>query len=149
MALPPDFDCSQYDYRKVRGYFPDINKEEVRELYLHKAMKLIDCGVNVIWIDMLHMQLLHFYRMSQDIDHPAIGQTLESISKLVEEIHEYGFSKGKYVYVGSWAPLIRNDKDILIPLLLRLLMTILLFLQVQKKFYLRSYMKRSGKGLFQ
>ena len=113
--LPPDFDCSQYDYRKVRGYFPDINKEEVRELYLHKAMKLIDCGVNVIWIDMLHMQLLHFYRMSQDIDHPAIGQTLESISKLVEEIHEYGFSKGKYVYVGSWAPLIRNDKDILIP----------------------------------
>ena len=113
--LPPDFDCSQYDYRKVKGFFPDINKEEVRELYLHKAKKLIDCGVDVIWIDMLHTQPLHFYRMGQDINHPAIGQTFESISKLVDEIRKYGFSKGKYVYIGSWAPLIRNDEDILIP----------------------------------
>jgi len=113
--LAPDFDCSQYDYRKVKGYFPDINKEEVRELYLHKAMKLIDCGVDVVWIDLLHMQAIRFYEMSQDINHPAIGQTFESISKLVDEIRGYGFSKGKYVYIGSWAPLIRNDEDILIP----------------------------------
>jgi len=43
-SLPPNFACSQYDYRKVRIYFPDLNKEEVKKLYLHRAMKLIDCG---------------------------------------------------------------------------------------------------------
>jgi len=115
LHLPPNFACSQYDYRKVRIYFPDINKEEVRKLYLHKAMKLIDCGVDVIWIDMLHTQYTLFYRMSRDINHPAIKQTFKSISELVDKIHECGFSKGKHVYVGSWPPLIKDGDDILIP----------------------------------
>jgi len=53
--------------------------------------------------------------MSRDINHPAIKQTFASISELVDKIHEYGFSKGKRVYVGTWPPLIKDGDDILIP----------------------------------
>jgi len=102
--LPSDFDCSEYDYRKLRGYFPDINKKDVRELYLHKAMKLIDCGTDVIWIDMLHAQPIIFYKLGAKENSWQICKTLESISKLVEEIRNYGTSKGRRVYIGSWVP---------------------------------------------
>ncbi|RLF88642.1 hypothetical protein DRN46_06770, partial [Thermococci archaeon] len=112
-SLPPDFNCSKYDYREAKIYFPDVNKEEVRELYLHKAMALIDAGADAIWIDLLDSQAKHFYRLSRNRNHHAIKRTFESISKLVDEIHRYGLSKGKRVYVGSWpSPFFHIDSDI-------------------------------------
>jgi len=53
--------------------------------------------------------------MSRDINHPAVKQTFESTSELVDKIHKYGFSKGKHVYVGTWPPLIKDGDDVLIP----------------------------------
>jgi len=108
-------ECPEYDYRKVRGYWPDINEEEVRQLYLHKAMKLIDCGVDVIWIDQLLKQARLIYSITGNIKHPAIEGTFKSVSKLVDEIHAYGLSKGKYVYVGSWASIFKIGGNITIP----------------------------------
>jgi len=113
--LPENFDCSKYDYRMVKGYWSDINKEEVRLFYLHKAMKLIDCGVDVVWIDQLLKQAHLIYSITGDIKHPAIEETFKSVSKLVDEIHAYGLSKGKYVYVGSWAPIFKIGENLIIP----------------------------------
>ncbi|RLE90371.1 MAG: hypothetical protein DRJ46_04060 [Thermoprotei archaeon] len=83
--LPGNFNCLEYDHRKVRGYWPDINKEEVRQLYLHKAMKLIDCGVDAIWIDRLLKQARLIYSITGNIKHPAIEETLPKIKDYMGE----------------------------------------------------------------
>lgn len=92
-----------YDFRKARAYFPDITNTDFQKLLLSWAEKQIDSGADAIWIDGLHGQELFLYLMTGDINHIAVKESFEASAKIVNEIHKYGESKGKYVYVGSWS----------------------------------------------
>lgn len=97
-----------YDYHKAHGYFPDITNPDFQELFLSWAKKQIDEGADAIWIDMLYSQGSMVYSMTNDIDHPAVRESFESASKMVDVIHKYGESKGKYIYVSTWSEPISN-----------------------------------------
>ena len=84
-------------------YFPDPSNPDFQELFLSHAKRLIDAGADAIWIDMLFMPSLLLEQLTGDINHRAVRETFEASSKIVDKIHEYGYSKyGKYIYVGSW-----------------------------------------------
>ncbi|MBM4078406.1 MAG: hypothetical protein FJ278_01820 [Planctomycetes bacterium] len=91
-----------YDRRKAPAYFPDITHPEFQDLLLSWAKKQIDCGADGLWIDMLWTQVGNLYRATKHANHPAVKESLASASRIVDEIHRYGESKGKYVYVGTW-----------------------------------------------
>jgi len=93
----------KYDHTKVWAYFPDITNPDFQKLVLDLAKKQIDCGVDAIWIDYLFNQAQYLAKITKDPSHPAVKESIEAASKIVDEIHNYGYSKGKYVYVGSWA----------------------------------------------
>ncbi len=95
-------DCSEFDPSEVYAYFPDITNEEFQELFLSWIKKQIDCGADAIWIDMLFKQagILRSYACPE---HPAVKESFEAASKMVDEIHQYGDSKRKYIYVGTWS----------------------------------------------
>ncbi len=101
--VDPNSTLEDYDYRKVNAYFPDITNEDFQELLLSWAYKQIDCGVDAIWIDMLFAQANMLYKITGDIYHPAVKESYEAACKIVDEIHGYGESKGKYIYVGTWS----------------------------------------------
>lgn len=84
------------------GYFPDITNPDFQELFLSWAKKQIDSGADAIWIDMLFSQARMFEKITGDPYHPAVKESYEAASKVVDEIHKYGESKGKYIYVGTW-----------------------------------------------
>lgn len=84
------------------GYFPDITNPEFQELFLSLAKKQIDSGADAIWIDMLFSQARIFEKVTGNPNHPAVKESYEAASKIVDEIHEYGESKGKNIYVGTW-----------------------------------------------
>lgn len=84
------------------GYYPDITNSEFQKLFLSWAKRQIDSGMDGVWLDLLYMQAGTFAKITNDIRHSAIKESLDAASKIVDEIHEYGNSKGKYVYVGSW-----------------------------------------------
>lgn len=92
----------KYDWQKVPAYFPDITNPKVQELILSWAKKQIDCGADAIWIDMLHHQATRLSQMTGDMNHIAVKQSVDDASKIVDEIHAYGDSIGRYIYVGSW-----------------------------------------------
>ncbi len=91
-----------YDWRKVRAYFPDITNPEFQELLLSWAKKQIDSGADAIWIDMLYHQAIQLARITGDLNHPSVRESVAAASKIVDEIHKYGKSRGKYICVGSW-----------------------------------------------
>ncbi len=95
-------EMEQYDRRLVPAYFPDITNAEFQELFLSWAKKQIDCGADAIWIDMLYHQAARLAQMTGDVKHPALVESVSAASKLVDEIHKYGESRGKNIYVGSW-----------------------------------------------
>jgi len=92
----------EYDWRKVPAYFPDITNPTFQDLLLSWAKEQIDCGADAIWIDMLHKQATLLLEMTRDVNHPSVKESVDSASKILDEIHKYGDSKGKYIYVGSW-----------------------------------------------
>lgn len=92
----------EYDWKKVSAYFPDITNLLFQDLLLSWAKKQIDCGADAIWIDMLHQQATRLAQITGDINHPSVRESVEAASKIVDEIHKYGKSKGKYIYVGTW-----------------------------------------------
>ncbi len=98
----PDKDCGEYNPETVPAYFPDITNERFQELILSWAEKQIDCGVDAIWIDMLFTQAGMLARISGDPEHVAVRESYEAACRIIEEIHRYGESKGRYIYVGSW-----------------------------------------------
>jgi hypothetical protein len=84
-------------------YFPDPSNPDFQELFLSHAKRLIDAGAEAIWIDMLFMPSLNLKQLTGDENHQAVEETYKASSKIVDEIHRYGYSKyGKYIYVGSW-----------------------------------------------
>ena len=95
-------DCKDYDPEQVSAYFPDITNEKFQELLLSWAQKQIDSGADAIWIDMLFTQAELLTMITKDPNHPAVEESYMSASKIVDEIHSYGYSRGKYIYVGSW-----------------------------------------------
>jgi len=91
-----------YDWRTAEAYFPDITNPEFQELFLDLAKKQIDCGVDAIWIDSLFRQAFVLKNLTGDPYHPAVRDTWNAIHNIVDEIHRYGHSKGRCIYVGSW-----------------------------------------------
>ncbi|MDP3041637.1 MAG: hypothetical protein Q8N62_02740 [Candidatus Omnitrophota bacterium] len=92
----------KYDWRKVSAYFPDITNPDFQELLLSWAKKQIDSGADAIWIDMLYHQVTRLAQITGDMNHPSVKESVAAASKIVDEIHRYGQSRGKYIYVGSW-----------------------------------------------
>ncbi len=92
-----------YDYRKAYGYFPDMTNPDFQELFLSWAKKQIDSGADAIWIDLLYTQAQALYTMTNETNSPAVKESYDAASKIVDEIHKYGESKGKYIYVGTWS----------------------------------------------
>ncbi|MCX5708013.1 MAG: hypothetical protein NTY14_03410 [Candidatus Omnitrophica bacterium] len=101
-GMKPGKNGAEYDRRKASAYFPDITNADFRELLLSWAKKQIDCGADAVWIDMLYAQAKLIARATGDSGHPAIKEALAAAAKIVDGIHKYGESKGKYIYVGSW-----------------------------------------------
>lgn len=83
--------------------YPDITNAEFQNLLLSWAEKQIDDGVDAIWIDLLYSQAEGLKDAAGSVNHPAVKESYEAASKIVDEIHKYGNSKGKYSYVGTWA----------------------------------------------
>ncbi|RLE91342.1 MAG: hypothetical protein DRJ55_05770, partial [Thermoprotei archaeon] len=100
--VPKDLDWRDYDPAKAPAYFPDITDPRFQELLLSWAYKQIDCGVDAIWIDMLFAQARFLAKMTGDVNHEAVKESFEAIRRIVDSIHDYGLSKGRYIYVGSW-----------------------------------------------
>lgn len=92
-----------YDYHKANGYYPDITNPDFQELFLAWAQKQIDSGADAIWIDLLYSQANLLKTATKNADHLAVKESYAAANKLVDEIHKYGESKNKYIYVGTWA----------------------------------------------
>jgi len=92
----------RYDRKKASAYFPDITNNDFQELLLSWAKKQIDCGADAIWIDMLCAQAKKIVQVTKDIKHPAFKESFAASNRIVDELHKYGKSKGRYIYVGSW-----------------------------------------------
>jgi hypothetical protein len=90
-----------YDFNKVEAYFPDITNPDFQEILVSWAEKQIDSGADVIWIDGLPQTQL-VYLLIKDANHPAIKDLNSAAKNIIDEIHKYGESKGKRIYVGSW-----------------------------------------------
>lgn len=90
------------DPEKADAYFPDITNEKFQELLLSWAEEQIDCGADAIWIDMLVTQARIMEFLARDPNHPAVVDALKAAKRIIDEIHAYGRSKGRYIYVGSW-----------------------------------------------
>jgi len=83
--------------------FPDLLNPDYQRLFLDLVKAQIDAGMDAIWIDGLFSQAGIFARLAQSVSHPAIERVFEGIRHIVDEIHRYGESQGKEIYVGSWA----------------------------------------------
>jgi len=84
------------------AYFPDITNNEYQKILLSWAEKQINIGVDAIWIDMLYAQASLMKEYTGNPNHPAVKASYEASSKIIDDIHEYGLSKGKYILVGTW-----------------------------------------------
>ncbi len=100
--VPKDLNWCDYDPAEAPAYFPDITNPKFQELLLSWAYKQIDCGVDAIWIDMLFSQARFLAKIAGDVHHKAVRESLEAACWIVDMIHNYGLSKGRYIYVGSW-----------------------------------------------
>jgi hypothetical protein len=98
-AFQKKFSGSQQGYT---GYFPDITNPDYQKLLLSWADRQIDAGFDGIWIDLLYTQAGQLSQITGDINHPAVRESYEAANNIVDEIHKYGESKGKHVYVGTW-----------------------------------------------
>lgn len=100
--MRPGKNGAEFDRRKVAAFFPDITNPDFQQLMLSWAKKQIDCGADAVWIDMLYAQAKLIARATQDPGHPAVKESIAAAVKIIDGIHKYGESKGKYIYVGSW-----------------------------------------------
>lgn len=107
--LQPGFNCTYYSPANVSAYFPDVTNPQYQSLFLNISKRSIDIGADAIWIDMFWNQAQYLYMQTGNISDPSVVNTLQSNAKLINEIHNYSATKGRYVYVGSWAPLSRNN----------------------------------------
>ncbi len=85
------------------GLYPEITNPKVQELMLSWAKRQIEAGMDGVWIDLLDSQAGALWAVTNNVDHPAVKESYEAASKLVDEIHKYGESIGRHVYVGTWS----------------------------------------------
>lgn len=100
--ISADVNPQDYNPQKAPAYFPDITNQNYQKLLLNQAKRQIDLGADGIWIDMLFKQAIVIKRKTGDPNHPGVKESFTASSKIVNEIHQYGQSKGKYIYVGTW-----------------------------------------------
>ncbi len=103
--LQAGFNCTYYDPANVSAYFPDLTNSQYQGLFLNITKRSIDIGADAIWIDMFWYQAASLYVVTGDQNNFSVVNTLQSNEKLMNEVHSYGFSKGRYVYIGSPMPL--------------------------------------------
>ena len=103
------------------AWYPDLSLPNTQNLLLGWAKRQIDSGVDGIWIDMLFYQTIVMYNTTNDINHPSVLDSFNAANKLIDDIHTYGNSIGKYIYVGTWASAaviykqLKIVQDILVP----------------------------------
>jgi len=93
-------------------YILDITNSEYQKLVLDIIKMEIDSGADAIWIDGFYLQADLVADATGNVSHPAVKAAFEAYSKIVDDIHAYGNSKGKYVYVGSWGEAGRNPQTV-------------------------------------
>lgn len=98
-----DFDCSKYNPEKQEKYLPDITNHEYQRFLVGLAKKQIDLGADAIWVDLLYKQAIIMMQVTRDPNHPAVKDAFEASSKIVDDIHGYGESRGRKIYVGTWS----------------------------------------------
>ena len=81
--VPTDLDFELYDWQKAKAIFPDITNARYQELFLSWAQQMIDCGADVIWFDIPCWQAMVLDRITEDVNHPAVKESLEAVSKIV------------------------------------------------------------------
>ncbi len=85
------------------AYFPDITNPDFQKLLLSWAARQIDEGADGIWIDALFSQARAFERLTGDANDPAVRESYQAASRVVDEIHAYGETKyGRHIVVGTW-----------------------------------------------
>lgn len=108
--IPSSTSCpSGYNPNTAEAYFPDITNEQYQQLLVNRAKKQIDLGADGIWIDMLFGQSNYAQQATNGQYGPAFTAAYDASSKVIDEIHAYGKSKGKDVIVGSWATFAQYD----------------------------------------
>ena len=98
----PSYPGEPYNWEEATAYYADITNSDYQELVLSGIKKQIDCGVDAMWIDLLFAQPVILAKITGDENHPAVKESFEAASKIIDEVHAYGYSKGKYIYVGTW-----------------------------------------------
>jgi hypothetical protein len=93
---------SGYNPDSVPAYVSDITNPQYQDLLVSRAEKQIDLGADGIWVDMLFAQAIAINQSVGDPSHPAVKASYEASSTIVDRIHQYGLSRGKYIYVGTW-----------------------------------------------
>lgn len=94
---------ADYDLLRARAYFPDLTNPGFQVLMLSWAQRQIRAGCDAIWIDMLFTQAGLMLRATRSPNHPAVAAAVKAARHIVDEIHRYGSSLGRKVFVGSWA----------------------------------------------
>ena len=85
------------------GYYPDITNPTFQNLILGWCKSAIDSGVDGIWIDLLYSQAINIFQLSgNNISNIGVQNSYYAANDLIDAIHEYGTSIGKYIYVGTW-----------------------------------------------
>lgn len=109
--------CPNEEYLKtsMRYYFPDVTNADFQKLFLSRIFRQIDAGADAIWIDMLYVQPALLAELAKDENHPAVRESYAAIRDIVDKIHKYGYSKGKYVYVITWVAQKEPGSIIVIP----------------------------------
>ena len=100
--VPRGLNPKDYTPETAKAYFPDITNPQFQELLLSWAERQIDAGVDAIWIDMLFKQAVMLYRLTGSFEHPAVKESYQAACKIIERIREYGRSRGKEIFIGSW-----------------------------------------------
>jgi len=99
--VDPSTNCTSYDVNSAPAYAPDITNPQYQDLLVSWAEKQIDLGADGIWIDMLFWQASALAQATGNPNSSAVRMSFYAASNVIDRIHAYGRSKGKYIYVGT------------------------------------------------
>ncbi len=95
-------------YNNNGSYYPDITNTGFQKLLLDWVKKQINCGLDAIFIDMLYSQAGILENLTGNINHPAVQESYNAATHIINEIHNYGNSIGRYIYIGTWSAQLIN-----------------------------------------
>lgn len=85
------------------GIYPDITDSIFQQLIVDWAKKQINCGMDAIWIDLLYTQASIMETLTGDSYHISVQESYNAATSIINEIHNYGNSISKQIYVGTWS----------------------------------------------